>query len=174
MLTHTLSLTNSPPRESTTNSQSPFYAMERLMHFVWHHRLGLRGDLHTVDGRRVRVLDQGTLNNDAGPDFFNASIEIDGQCWAGNVEMHVRASDWYKRKVYTGIEARELMVPIFQSGELVYQVPDLQSSRAYCQRQVDALWDEVKRFENPHNYYVDLSQKLWEIKQSLLNSHEVK
>ena len=80
----------------------------------------------------------------------------------------------WKRKVYTDIEARELMVPIFRGGELVYQVPDLQTSRAYCQRQVDALWDEVKRFENPHNYYVDLSQKLWDIKQSLLNSHEAK
>ena len=80
----------------------------------------------------------------------------------------------WKRKVYTDIEARELMVPIFQGGRLVYQVPDLQTSRAYCQRQVDALWDEVKRFENPHNYYVDLSQKLWDIKQGLLNSHEVK
>ena len=80
----------------------------------------------------------------------------------------------WKRKVYTDIEARELMVPIFQGGELVYQVPDLQTSRAYCQRQVDSLWDEVKRFENPHNYYVDLSQKLWDIKQSLLNSHEMK
>ena len=72
------------------------------------------------------------------------------------------------------IEARELMVPVFQGGELVYQVPDLQASRAYCQRQVDSLWDEVKRFENPHNYYVDLSQKLWDIKQALLNSHEMK
>ena len=75
--------------------------------------------------------------------------------------------------MYTDIEARELMVPVFQGGELVYQVPDLQTSRAYCQRQVDSLWDEVKRFENPHNYYVDLSQKLWDIKQSLLNSHEM-
>ena len=63
---------------------------------------------------------------------------------------------------------------IFQQGKLVYQVPDLQASRAYCQRQVDSLWDEVKRFENPHNYYVDLSQKLWDIKQSLLTSHEMK
>ncbi len=52
-------------------------------------------------------------------------------------------------------------------------MPELQTSRAYCQRQVDALWDEVKRFENPHNYYVDLSQKLWDIKQSLLTSHEM-
>ena len=80
----------------------------------------------------------------------------------------------WKRKVYTNIEAKELMVPIFQQGKLVYQVPNLQASRAYCQRQVDSLWDEVKRFENPHNYYVDLSQKLWDIKQSLLLSHEMK
>ena len=79
----------------------------------------------------------------------------------------------WKRKVFTDVEAKELLVPIFQGGELVYEVPDLQTSRAYCQRQVDALWDEVKRFENPHNYYVDLSQKLWDIKQSLLNSHEM-
>lgn len=79
----------------------------------------------------------------------------------------------WKRKVFTDIEARELLEPIFQQGKLVYQAPDLQTSRAYCQRQVDALWDEVKRFENPHNYYVDLSQKLWDIKQALLNSHDV-
>ena len=79
----------------------------------------------------------------------------------------------WKRKTYTDYEARELMVPIFRNGELVYQVPDLQASRSYCQRQVDSLWDEVKRFENPHNYYVDLSQKLWDIKQNLLNSHDM-
>ena len=79
----------------------------------------------------------------------------------------------WKRKTYTGYEAKELMVPIFLGGELVYQVPGLQASRSYCQRQVDSLWDEVKRFENPHNYYVDLSQKLWDIKQNLLNSHDM-
>ena len=79
----------------------------------------------------------------------------------------------WKRKTYTDYEARELMVPIFLNGEFVYQVPDLQASRSYCQRQVDSLWDEVKRFENPHNYYVDLSQKLWDIKQNLLNSHDM-
>lgn len=82
-------------------------------------------------------------------------------------------STW-KRKVFTDIEAVELLAPIFQNGELVYQTPDLQASRAYCRRQVDALWDEVKRFENPHNYYVDLSQKLWDTKQALLNRHDMK
>ena len=78
----------------------------------------------------------------------------------------------WKRKTYTDYEAKELLVPIFYNGHLVYRVPELTASRSYCQRQVDALWDEVKRFENPHNYYVDLSQKLWDIKQALLNSHE--
>ena len=79
----------------------------------------------------------------------------------------------WKRKTYTDYEAKELLVPIFYNGHLVYRVPELSASRAYCQRQVDSLWDEVKRFENPHNYYVDLSQNLWDIKQSLLNSHEI-
>ena len=59
------------------------------------------------------------------------------------LELFDPAATW-KRKVYTNIEARELLVPIFRGGELVYQVPELQTSRAYCQRQVDALWDEVK------------------------------
>lgn len=70
--------------------------MERLMQFVWAHRLGLHGVMSTVDGRKVRVVDQGTLNTDAGPDFFNASVEIGDECWNGNVEIHVRASDWFR------------------------------------------------------------------------------
>ena len=70
--------------------------MERLMQFVWQHRLGLRQDMSTVDGSRVRVIDQGALNTDAGPDFFNATVEIGGEVWAGNVEIHVRASDWMR------------------------------------------------------------------------------
>ena len=60
---------------------------------------------------------------------------------------------------------------IFQKGRLVYRSPDIADIRAYCARQVDNLWDEVKRFENPHNYYVDLSQKLWDVREELLNEH---
>lgn len=68
--------------------------VEKLMQYVWQHRLWLNGDMRTVDGEPVVVLDPGLLNTDAGPDFFNAKIKI-GDCeWAGNVEIHVRASDW--------------------------------------------------------------------------------
>ena len=74
----------------------------------------------------------------------------------------------WKRKTYTDFVVRPLQVPVFQGGKLVYERPSLQAIQAYCREQADALWDEVKRFENPHTYYVDLSQKLWDIKQALL------
>ncbi len=74
----------------------------------------------------------------------------------------------WKRKTYTDFTVKPLLVPIFQGGELVYDRPSLPEIQARCVRQGDTLWDEVKRFENPHNYYVDLSQKLWDIKQGLL------
>ena len=63
----------------------------------------------------------------------------------------------WKRKTITDFTVRELLVPIFQSGELVYRQPSIEM-RTWCAGQIDTLWDEVKRFENPHNYYVDLSQ----------------
>ena len=83
------------------------------------------------------------------------------------LELFDPRSTW-KRKTLTDFEARPLQVPVFLGGKLVYQEPTLQQIQAYCKKQVDTLWDEVKRFENPHNYYVDLSQKLWDIKQELL------
>lgn len=68
--------------------------VEKLMQYIWQHRLWSLTTMQTVDGRKIRIIDPGTLNTDAGPDFFNAKIEIDGKLWAGNVEIHTRASDW--------------------------------------------------------------------------------
>ena len=68
--------------------------MEQLLQYVWQHRLWRSEDMVTNDGHRVRVLDPGLLNRDAGPDFFNAKVEIDGNVWVGKVEIHVRATDW--------------------------------------------------------------------------------
>ena len=76
---------------------------------------------------------------------------------------------WKQKTVYN-FTARELQVPIFRGGELVYTQPTLEQIRDYCREQVETLWDEVKRFDNPHSYYVDLSQKLWDIKYSLLKN----
>lgn len=74
----------------------------------------------------------------------------------------------WKRKIVTDFTAHELLVPIFINGEKVYDNPSLEEIRAFCKAQVDTLWDEVKRFENPHKYYVDLSQDLWDIKHGML------
>ena len=80
---------------------------------------------------------------------------------------------WKRRRMYN-YTARELLVPVFLGGKLVYELPSLQEIQDYCRREVDTLWDEVKRFEKPQTYYVDLSQKLWDIKYGLLaeNSQE--
>ena len=86
---------------------------------------------------------------------------------SGNFEIFDPDITW-KRKMLYNFEARELQVQVFRGGELVYDLPTLEEIRAYCAEQMNTLWEEVKRFENPHNYYVDLSQKLWDIRNDLL------
>ena len=76
----------------------------------------------------------------------------------------------WKKKVLTDFTARELLVPVFRGGELVYQKPSLDEIRTYCAGQLATLWPEVLRFDYPHNYYVDLSDKLLKIKLDLLNA----
>lgn len=75
----------------------------------------------------------------------------------------------YKKTTLTNFTAKKLQVQIFKKGECVYESPDIETIKAYCKEQLDTLWDEVKRFENPHEYYVDLSQSLWELKNRLLS-----
>ena len=76
---------------------------------------------------------------------------------------------WKKKRV-EDFTARELQVPVFQNGTQVYKLPEIDEIRTYCEQQKQTLWDEIKRFENPHSYYVDLSKKLWDIKHGLLDS----
>lgn len=89
---------------------------------------------------------------------------------SGEMEIFDPDATWKVKNVYD-FTAKEMMIPIFKDGKLVYDCPDLHTIRAYCLEQVDTLWDEVKRFENPHTYYVDLSQKLWDIKYGLLKKN---
>ena len=77
----------------------------------------------------------------------------------------------WKRKTVKNFTAKELMVQIFKNGECVYDSPDLGTIREYCRGEIEKIWEEVKRFENPHIYYVDMSQKLWDIRYNLLSQH---
>jgi len=90
-----------------------------------------------------------------------------------DMEIFDPDATWKRKNVYN-FEAKELQVPIFRNGELVYNCPTLEEIRTYCLEQVDKLWDEVKRFDNPHTYYVDLSQKLWDVKYGLLKDNNIK
>ena len=74
----------------------------------------------------------------------------------------------WKRKTVTDFVLRELLEPVFDKGRCVYKEKSVAEIKEYCRQQVETLWDEVLRFEYPHDYYVDLSQKLWQCKQDLL------
>lgn len=78
----------------------------------------------------------------------------------------------WKRKTITDFYSRELLKPVFVKGECVYDSPDIDVLREYCKMEVDGLWDEVKRFENPHTYYVDLSEDLWKLKHKMLEEYQ--
>lgn len=77
----------------------------------------------------------------------------------------------WKRKTVTNFEAAQLLVPIFKNGKLVYNAPQLEEIREYADKELSRIWDEVKRFENPQTYFVDLSQKLWDIRYELLKEN---
>ncbi|MBQ2676124.1 MAG: nicotinate phosphoribosyltransferase [Clostridia bacterium] len=77
----------------------------------------------------------------------------------------------WKRKTVTDFIVRKLSVPIFEKGKLIYNCPTAAEIRRYCKEQVETMWAEVQRFENPHKYYVDLSQKLWDEQHRLISEH---
>ncbi len=78
----------------------------------------------------------------------------------------------WKKKKLTDFKAVPLLKKIYENGKRVYQNPSIEEIKAYRSEQIDTLWDEVLRFENPHQYYVDLSKKLWDMKQKLINKYE--
>lgn len=81
----------------------------------------------------------------------------------------------WKRKVVENYTAKPLLVQIFDKGQCCYDCPDIKDIKKFCDDQVNnTLWEEVKRFENPHTYYVDLSEKLWEEKSRLLDEYSRK
>ena len=77
----------------------------------------------------------------------------------------------WKRKTFYDYTLTELLVPVFKNGEQVYRLPDIEEIRNHCKEEIEGMWEEVRRFTNPHNYYVDLSEKLWGLKYDMLGKH---
>ena len=100
---------------------------------------------------------------------FADYIAVHDETVEGPLELFDPVDTW-KGQTIEDYTAVPLLQPIFQGGKLVYHLPTLEEARRYCEKQVATLWEEVKRFENPHNYYVDLSPKLWQIKHDLLKA----
>ena len=105
--------------------------MEHLLHYVWKHKIFPLKELKTVSGQILEVIDTGLANRDAGPDFFNAKIKLDGVLWVGNVEIHTSSSDWVKHghhldRVYDNVVlhvATYIDADVYRSnGELVPQL----------------------------------------------------
>lgn len=78
----------------------------------------------------------------------------------------------WKQKELTNYQVRDLLVPIFKDGQLVYQTPNIEETKAYCNNEFNTLYEEIKRTDNPHEYYVDLSDKLRKLKEELINTHK--
>lgn len=76
----------------------------------------------------------------------------------------------WKKKVITNFTAKPLLTPIFQKGQCVYESPSIEEIRTFCANSLDTMWSEVMRFENPHKYYVDMSHKLWSLREKLLEN----
>ncbi len=108
-------------------------------------------------------------DNETGKAFVDVLCVYDEEIDdSRDLELFDPRYNW-KRKAFTNFHSRSLLEPIFEQGKLVYQSPAIRDIQTYCAGQIDLLWDEVKRFENPHAYYVDLSPKLWQIRQDLLH-----
>ena len=121
--------------------------MEQLLHYVWKHKIFPLKELRTTSGQQLEVIDTGLANPNAGPDFFNAKIKLDGVLWVGNIEIHTTSSDWMKHNHHTNPVYDNVILHVAthidtevkrSNGETI---PQLQME---CPEQVKKNFDELK------------------------------
>lgn len=98
--------------------------MEQLLHYVWRHRILPLEPLRTTDGEEVEVIDPGLHNRNAGPDFFNAKVRIGQTMWVGNVEIHLRASDWQRHRHQTDAAYNSIILHVVETADEVITTAD--------------------------------------------------
>lgn len=142
---------------------------ESILHYIWEHKLFVQQGLQTTDGEPVEIIDVGRINTDAGPDFFNAKVKIDGTIWAGNVEIHTLASDWTKHnhqtdKTYDTVilhVVKNADIDVFrQDGEKI-PVVELQY-QAEIEQNFEALFRDKK--------WIPCADKIAEVPRIFINS----
>lgn len=101
--------------------------MEQLLHYVWKHKIFLHSQLTTTDGRTVEVINPGLPNTNAGPDFSNAKIKIDGVLWVGNIEIHQRTSDWFRHHHDTDPAYDNIILHVVEEADMPLVYPNGQS-----------------------------------------------
>lgn len=133
---------------------------------------------------RIKISENTTkITNPGFKQLFRLYSNESGEAVADVIALHDEEIDesqpyeifdpdhTWKRKKLTNFHAKKLMIQLFEKGKCVYESPDVHELKKYCAQQIDKLWEEVKRFENPHKYYVDLSPKLWKMKEELLEQY---
>lgn len=138
------------------------------------------------DGRiipKIKISDNvGKITNPGFKELWRLYDKESGKAIADLITLHDEVIDeskpyelfhpefTWKRKTVTNFTAKKLKIKIFEKGKCIYKTPNIDRIRNYCKEQIDTLWDEVKRLENPHEYYVDLSLPLWELKRDMLRN----
>ncbi len=98
--------------------------MEHLLHYVWKHKILPLSELRTTDGQYVEVINPGMHNSNAGPDFFNAKVKIDGTLWVGNVEIHPKSSDWFRHNHETNAAYNNVVLHVVGEVDCNVTYPD--------------------------------------------------
>lgn len=106
--------------------------MEKLLHYVWKHRILPLGPLTTTDGQEVEIIDPGLHNHDAGPDFFNAKVRIGGTMWVGNVELHLHSSDWQRHGHHTDAAYNNVILHVVTTADAEVITADGKRLPQFC------------------------------------------
>lgn len=92
--------------------------MEQLLHYIWKHKIFPIQELKTTTGQKVEIIDTGLANTNAGPDFFNAKVKLNGVLWVGNVEIHEHSSDWLKHGHHTDAAYDSVILHITSDADI--------------------------------------------------------
>lgn len=127
--------------------------MEKLLHYTWKHKLYPPHQLETTDGRQVEVIDVGLYNRmDSGPDFFNAKLKVDGIVWAGNVEMHLKASDWYRHGHDRDENYNNVILHVVEKYDMDVKTQSGRMPATLVMPISDTLRDDYERLLNADKY----------------------